>query len=181
MSPVLATQELVRSPLPRSALSMPVITLTKHPISSRGEMRDYDDGPYYYNGYDEYHDYNRHYGLSAGAIAGIVVGSVVFLLIVLWALWCCCSLGRTKKRTHYPRERKHRTRSVERRTYYVPDRRHHHHHHRYDCCGRDNVENVYIDDTNINIRPAEPTHANHHDRYYYNDPRYKEYYRKYYT
>lgn len=38
-------------------------------------------------------------GLDGGAIAGIVIGSVVFVVLVILLIWCCCKKPKTVKKT----------------------------------------------------------------------------------
>lgn len=95
------------------ASSRIVFSRTESPIMSEIAMRQYYDGQYYY--------YNGYWTLSPGAIAGIVIGSIVIFLLLLWLLWCLCAFGRTgRRRQYYSRGRQSRSRSRSVRPYYAP-------------------------------------------------------------
>lgn len=79
---------------PRISLDLCASWLTRYqaPQYQQADVVYYD--PYYYDPTP----------LSAGAIAGIVIASVVFLLLALWILWCCCFAvgGRRYRRRRRP-------------------------------------------------------------------------------
>lgn len=55
-----------------------LLNLTNKPQIQQADVVYYE--PYYYDPAP----------LSAGAIAGIIIAVIVFLLLALWIAWCCC-------------------------------------------------------------------------------------------
>jgi len=95
--------------------------------------------------------------LSGGAIAGIVIGSVFGVLILLWILYSCTNLGAppTKRETWYDDVK--------------PDHHHHHHsphrhhtHHRHHRTERSVRPVVLTDHSSRSPRRPSPAHWHEH-------------------
>lgn len=80
---------------------------------------------------------NRTSTLSGGAIAGIVIGSIIGILLLIWIIHSCSNLGAPKAQQRDPAwyddveadRRRSRSRPRQHRHHdYDHDRRHHHHH-----------------------------------------------------